>query len=343
MARTPSRKAKYLRTLVYVDEPQLILLQAGKQKVLATAVALDGYELPFLAVSVSEGDWQRYLRGYVDLRYLFVYSRKRRIFTFDLQKVSGDDVRLTPWDEEQDVPEELLPSPKFFSEDHTEPLEMEEYHLSTQRFGIDGEWELPEFAQFYGKYSDMYAFILAVTKFKAKATTQEAKRAIKEAFSFHPLRGGSSYRNLYADLYASQAVSESLGVRSMQYASPGHVDVNGRGEIFTHARSAIINFQDNSEEIRRVYLDLRQFLSVAGLLKIGVKRFDPKSGIAEPIYQRAIKLANLLKMQDVDVVESLTDGNQLAFAKVVMSYYRRVEHSFLFFAEGRVEFAGVTS
>lgn len=330
------RKAQYIATLVYVDEPQLILLQSSKSKVIAVAIDRDEMAHPFLASVISEEDWQRYARGIVDLRYLFLYAAVGYLYVFDLGKMSGAEVSMQRYS--QAVSEDILPSRQFFSRDHTESLPLDLQAVGVQAFAIDGAWDLPDFAQFYDKFSDIYAFSLAVMKYAASNTLQATRDRISDAFHNHPFKGGSSYLHFYKDLYKIQNFGDRLSVKSMQYASPGHVDVRGREDVFSRAHQAIVNFEVRSAEIRKAYGDLYGHLRSLRYLSASPRDFDNSSPTAAIILEESRNLAQILNMDNTDLILELSNGNALVFSKIVMSYARRVKSAFMFFAEGRVQF-----
>jgi hypothetical protein len=77
--------AKYVSTLVYLDEPQVVVLDHGDDaKIIGVAVERDGYDFPFLGAEISFSQWERYNRQFVDLRYLFLLPRWKRWYFFDL-------------------------------------------------------------------------------------------------------------------------------------------------------------------------------------------------------------------------------------------------------------------
>lgn len=337
------RKAEHLITLVYVDGPQLVSMSSGKAKVVAVAIpSLDNYRFPFLATVIPESDWQRYQRGIVDLRFLFRFVRARRLFTFDLATIKDNSVYMIPWEESQPIPEEFLPAERFFSRDHTEETADAKPTMQVQRFGIDGAWGAHDFSSFYGKINDIYTFQLSLSKLRSEETDAGSRRRITEAFAHYPLRGGSSYVHLYDDLYKVQAVSERLDVKEIAYASPGHIDVAGRADLFETARAAIGGFGENREGLSKKYNAFHTYLSKLGYLTLSPDSFQTRTEQAQRIEAEAEELAGLLQMdrQSVDMLKTLSRGNSLVFAKIVLSYYRRLSQWFEFFAEGRVKFEG---
>ena len=66
------RAAKYLQTLIFYDEPQLMLLSTeGDSLLIALAIEDDILQDPYLAAEISKDQYGEYLAERFDLRYLF--------------------------------------------------------------------------------------------------------------------------------------------------------------------------------------------------------------------------------------------------------------------------------
>ena len=119
-------KARFVQTYVYMDEPQVVLLDHGLDaKIIAVAIDKPGYELPFLGAEISFQQLQRYLREFVDLRFLLTFPAYEKWFIFDLAKMSPDkEVGLIAAEKEDYKNEEYLPSHRFFARNHTEPCRL---------------------------------------------------------------------------------------------------------------------------------------------------------------------------------------------------------------------------
>jgi hypothetical protein len=179
-------------------------------------------------------------------------------------------------------------------------------------------------------------FFLSLKKFVTSTTPVDERRRIRESFTGHPLRGGSSYVNLYAGLLSAQDVSERLSVGKLQYASPGEVDVRGRFDIFAEMRGSLDQFERNYETIKKGYNDIHGFLAKSKLLRADADRFDNAGPIARYLLDESYKFAKLLAIDDAKLVYELTDSSALKFSKILLSYFRRLETYFMYFAEGRV-------
>ena len=306
------------------------------RKVVAVAIDGEADSTPFFGAEINNKQWERYLRGAADLRYLFLFPHAKRWYHFDLSDIKGETVLLSEAPTDDHKNEEFLPSAGFFSRDHTEDLKSQDsYQLNSYEFGIDGAWELSDFSKFYGKFSDLYSFYLSLRKYVSDATGLPEKRVIRKAFIDHPLKGGSSYVNLYHDLFSAQG-RDRLSVQSIQYASPGHVAVSGRKDTFEEIFSSLSTMMNQYDEISTQYKYLHSYLSDAKLLKPDEDKFDPDGPVADFIYGQTNDLAQKMGFEKIELIHELTNQNSLLTAKVLLSHYRRLQAYYMFFAEGRV-------
>ncbi|WP_407193223.1 hypothetical protein [Bradyrhizobium sp. STM 3566] len=332
--------AKFVQVLEYVDGPQAVLLErSADSKIVGVAIDREGFQSPFFGAEISRDQWERYRRGFVDFRFLFTHPRWKNWFYFDLADADKDgSITLLHAVKDELVEKHYLPEAGFFARDHSEPIQANDAaHLETHSYRIDGSWDLGDFSQFYGKITDIYSFFLALKKYDAPDTSPDLKKRVRQAFAGHPLRGGSSYVNLYEDLWSVQGIMDRISVRRIQYASPGNVDVNGRADIFDEMHISLAEFAKNFENLKMGYGNLYRFLAANQLLKADAERFDKSGPLADRINSLAGALAAALKLPDIETIYRLTDRNALSFAKIVLSYFRRLERYYLFFAEGRVQ------
>jgi hypothetical protein len=334
--------AKYVATLVYLDEPQVIFLDRGADtKIIAVAIEMDGYEHPFLGSEISFTQWERYKRQFVDLRYLFLLPRWKKWYIFDLANIAPDKtVKLLRAEEAEYKNEEYLPAHGFFAREHTEAFE--EPHtsaLGTQKYLIDGNWDPADLSLFFGRINDLYSFFLGIRKFASEKTTLVQKRGLIEAFTDNSLHSGFNYVNFFGDLKGLVNFDERLAMGSIVKKSPGFVDVEGNKETLSEITAAFANFNENHDELKAKYQELHSYLSKMGLLKSKGDRFDPTGPVAKHIKALNVTFAEHLDL-DYKTIEKLTGNNALSTAKILLSYHRRLERYQLFFAEGRVSLEG---
>lgn len=319
-----------------IDGPQLFTLTAGKTQVIALAVPDDDRDFDHIAATVTPKNWERYLDGHVDLRYLFTYPFQRSLYVFSSSAMKDETVMLRPFAEE--FPEVLLPSHGFFSMDHTEEYRKLPKATDSEKLFIDGQWQLNEFGKFYQKYSDVYFFSSAVRNHRDPATEQVYKGRIQRAFSTKPFKGGSSYLHMFGELHDCIPRKDQLELDGIEYNSPGDVRMKGTSAGFAELERLISNFYTHRATVKATYDVLYRYLSERKLLTLSASRFDNSSRESETIKGQALALGGSMEVQNLEDIRSLCASNNLVFAKVLLALYRRIDSAAAFFAEGRISF-----
>jgi hypothetical protein len=340
MPRERQKHAKFLQVLEYMDGPQAVLLERNEDaKIVAVAIDKDGLRYPFFGAEISYDQWERYRRGFVDLRFLFMYPRRKEWYIFDFWGHDANSIPLTRVTKTPQIEEDYIPEHGFFSYDHSEPIrEGSSRSYGLQTYKTDGIWDLPDFAQFYGKIADLYSFFLCVKKFSLDTTPLDIKRRIRESFAEQPLRGGSSYRSMYFGAHSVLAREEDrIRVGKLRYGSAGEVDVRGRFDIFTEIKISLDELRDHYDIIDQEYETLYEFLRNNKLLRAEKGRFDESSPMAVALLQRATAFAQTMRLSDAELIYEISGRNSLIFTKILLSYFRRLRRYFMFFEEGRVK------
>lgn len=338
MKKPRGRKATFAATLIYADEPQLILLKDGNMPIVAVAIPDDDLtKLMFIATTALRKDWQSYLDGNCDLRYLFTFPKTRRIYTLDLAGMKDNVVYMRPFDDV--VPEEFLPEPRMFSEFHTEQLPVEPTASDEEVLVVDGEWDMPEFGNFYQRYSDVYAFIAALKNWNSAQLAYEVKQRILQTFTTKPFQGGFSYVHFFQDLNEQLQRTQRLGLDKISYASPGTVEIRGEADLFDEMQALIPAYLEEREAITQQYSKLHKYLSENRYLTMHGDRFVGGDAASDYIDREAKALADMMTEPDFDTIKKLAHGNSLVTAKIVLAFSRRLEEASSYFAQGRVSFS----
>jgi len=321
-----------------MDGPQAVLLErSADNKIIAVAIDKEGDQNPFFGAAISFDQWERYRRGVLDLRFLFMFPRWKEWYLFDLKSGQEESIELKRTPRDSLAEANYVPNAGFFSYDHSEPIKSTDTEgLAIQKYKTDGIWDLPDFTEFYHKLTDIYVFFLSLQKYTTSTTPFEERRRIRESFVGHPLRGGSSYVNLYSDLMSAQGLSDRLSVGKLQYASPGEVDVRGRLDIFSKMRGSLDKFENNYESIRRDYNKIHGYLAKNKLLKADSEKFDNDGSISQFLLKESYDFSGGLGIDNAELIYELTGRNALKFSKILLSHFRRLERYFMFFAEGRI-------
>jgi hypothetical protein len=334
-------RAKYVCTFVYLDEPQLILLERGKDaRVIAVAINKGGMEFPFLGAEISLSQLERYQHEFVDLRYLFQMPYYDKWYIFDLAALQSDKtITLTLAQSSDYENDEYLPAHQFFASSHTEPEENRPIlaERETQTHLLAGNWEPNDLSKFFSRVSDLYSFYFSLRKLKTKRGVPDVQKVnLRKAFTEYPFRGGSSYVNFYRDLASALGFHERLAMAGIQKRSPGYVDIAGHSSALGDTVDALKHFAGNYEKLNEQYKFFHDLLSKLDFLKHAPDQLHIGEATSESIATHSRELAKGLGLH-YDEIDALT-GNPLSTAKIVLSHYRRINRYFLFFAEGRLHF-----
>jgi hypothetical protein len=332
-----TRTGTFVRTYVYLDEPLVIGMRSGQANLVGVAIESDDQsEMAFVAVTVSKRDWQSYMEGSVDLRFLFTYPSHRSAYTFDLAKLKNKKISMKPV--EGELPEKWLPSSRFFAYDHTEIDEAEQLSETTTKLYIDGEWDMPDLGTFYNRYSDLYYFVATTDQYSEPNVALARKKKTLDAFHDNAFSSGIRYVHFFDDLSGNVSRAERLSIDKIKYESPGYVAIHGDEEVFGRLKILIEKFLGCREVSRQQYNELHGYLSKGKYLSVDALAFVKDESTAALVMSKTLKLATTIELPNLVTVQSLVEGNALALAKVVLSLHRRLEDTAKFFAQGRMSF-----
>lgn len=334
------RTAKLDAVLTFFDRALLVVLNSQQTKVLGIAVPENKiFKEEYLGVTVSQRNWDRYIDGKTDVRFVFNYATPRTLYSFDLPKDGEENEKISMIPLEKEPTEAMLPLLGLFSRHHTEEYESVEEAPGNTILSIDGEWEMTEFGSFQSRYSDVYAFIAGLTASMDPNIGQIFSSRIRQVFRDKPFQGGASYVSFFNDLFDILPSRQRLRLSSIDYASPGTMEVEGIPKVFIEEKEKIVHFLHNDTEIREIHSSLRKFLSRNGYLRMPGSRFPIDTPDAEYIRQQSKKLFEGLGFEGFEALEELSDKNSLVAAKICLALFRRIETLSRYFAEGRMSFS----
>lgn len=333
--------AKFEQVLFYMEEPEVILLDAGTvSKIIAVAtnrIANRG----FFGAKISLAQFRNYLQERFDLRYLMMRPDRWTWYEFDLPEDRQAKVSLTKVDLTRDRIDNLVPAHGFFSRDHSEEYDAITFKSrDTQRFEVDGQWDMREFGKFHAQISDLYALTQRVDQFDDVNVSVKDKRAIMESF-VKPWQGGGSYYGFFRSLAKAGGEEARPDIKAIQWASPGYVDVVGDADAFDRLVSLVQHFGDNRFDIVSAYEHLWSYLQETGYLNRSSRSLDRQSPIRAEIGERAKALGKVLGITSYRTLSRMAGGDAVVAAKVLLATERRVSRLYDFFSEGRVSVDGV--
>jgi hypothetical protein len=332
-----SRTVQFEANLIYLGEPLLVLLKTKKNRLIAAAI--DEEDLPgsnFVCVSMSNRNWEKYIDGHVDLRFLFAYPSQRLRYSFSYHDWKEDKIQLKRY--EDPFHEELLPSKGLFSREHNSEYGKNKQPAQQEELFIDGEWELNEFGKFYQKYSDLYVVTAALKNISSASSSQALRGRTQKAFQDRPFKGGSSYLHVFDDLPSCLPSEQRMTLDGINYNSPGDVRILGEMNHFSQVEFLVKNFLEQRDLISDKYKDLRKYLSSERLLTASAQSFSIHDLRAEKILNLSKSLSTSMQFSEFDGLYNVCNNNTLVASKIILAICRRLEAASLFFAEGRMSF-----
>lgn len=336
------RSAKFEAALFEGDDPLVVLLTKaagkGRSYFLASAIPdIEGDLDYYFCVSVKPGVLKRYLRNQCDLRYVYTFAPQRSYFRAEKHEILSEKVSLVAFS--GDLSEDLLPAGRFFASDHTTEYGLEETASYEETLFVDGDWEMSEFGDFYRRFADLYAYFASAMKLSDPNVSDRTKEKVKGAITSKPFKGGSSYLGLFSDLFKTLSHSERPGLDSINYASPGQVEIRGIQPVFDALEDAVENYLANTGKIVTAHDDLRKYMSETNLLKIGARTPSLTGSQATILLDKCKLLYRELDAVEFEKIHQLSDSNLIVTAKIALAVYRRLEFSGKFFAQGRIGYS----
>jgi hypothetical protein len=185
---------------------------------------------------------------------------------------------------------------------------------------IDGEWSLKDLSEMPTTYSKAYSFLYFLQHALAAFVLPEHQPQIA----------------------------------SIQYASPGWIEINLSNSVAFSIKNAVTAFVASSNDLELLYKEIYQELRNRGLLR------DPKRSAENPEEESRSKrkqlqtqftemneadfpqkasdiLVNLMRLEGVQEIENIAN-NQLIKLKMLLSFYRKIAVLAQYQAEGKAEY-----
>lgn len=331
------QKADVVQILLWYDRPEIVLLKTGPLAyVLAVSSGVgDNDGNAYVGASMSPSYLADYQAGKYDLRYALARSRRFWTFNFD-----GRDkaVELRKIKRTSPIVTESMPDAGFFSREHHKITDVERFVPDAdEKFEIDGSWELGEFSRFYGQVEDVYYIFNDIRRFADPATSQKTKDIITEALD-RPWKGGGSYLAYYTKIANDNAPTAKLQVSGIKYNSPGYVAIRAKQKPFDDMIGLLQSYADSKPLVRKAYNALYQFmLANKFLTRENLRVFVSKEN-QYTVVELATVLDSYMPGISFDTFLSMSKGDKIIAAKVLLSVFRRMDRLYKFFEEGRVRY-----
>lgn len=271
------------------------------------------------------------------MRYIFQYGSHLKYYTASADTICNDRLEIKPFDGE--ISEDLLPDGGLFANSHTCDYGIEEEKPVEETLFVDGEWEMPEFGDFYRRYSDVYLFLASIKTLFSPVASESRRNKIAEAIVSKPYKGGGSYLSLFKDLRWATPFSERPGLDSISYASPGQMEIRGDVEVFEKIEHLVKNFLKNKSEIKEAHDELRDYMSKSKLLTVRAANQQLSSEQFQYLKEAGEKLDKLMTTESFENLCKTTNNNVIVVNKITLAVYRRLLYTSTFFAQGRVGFS----
>jgi hypothetical protein len=334
-----SKAAKIRQTLVFYDGPQLVLLETDRgHSMLAIAISKDGMGYPMFAAEIIGNQLEKYLQGKVDLNFVFRSTPISRLYFLDLSGTENEEVKLNRASKIDSQNKDYYPLPGVFSRSHTHPLE-EEVHKGdgSQRFLIDGKWEASDFSGFYGKIADTYAMTYVSTNLATTVATETDRTFLRESITDKNWQGGGSYGAFYGGMRGRARSLHPLKVEGIEYHSPGYIDVVGNKHVLDGVIRSINRLIIDLGDIAKLYRAIYRVLRREKLLRAEKTATLSSDALETYIHTQTMKLADSVGLPNPSAVYAACENSHVIFAKVVLSYSRRIRDLARFYVEGRVK------
>lgn len=323
--------AKYVATLLEYDVPEIVRLKRKKTNIIAICLIGVPKAPEYLAITVRAGDWERFISDRCDVRYLFTTPIGRAAYAIKGAALSSEKVFLEKFESPIDM--DWLPDQGMFASELSNLEEFEDSSQSVAKLNLDGEWDSADFGHLQRKISDVYSFLLAIDE-SSGISQDRLKRCIYDK----PLAGGSSYGSLFGDVRNVVPYTDRLRLKAIQKASPGYMLLKADNDAFSEMRSIVRYHQNNRAKARTIYLELRKTLTDDKMLRSKISNYSSTYVNDGKIEELAKRLFAEFGVVNAERVREMTEGNNLAFSKIAMAFFRRVDEAMLYFAEGRASF-----
>lgn len=186
---------------------------------------------------------------------------------------------------------------------------------------IDGRWDLEDLYVFPRNYEQVYFLIFSLLPHE----DENIQERIKYAYSGFPWQGGYSAVNFYNNLKYTTPKLQRPQVISIQYASPGWIELRLINFVAKTVETVIKSIADSILHANRVYNDIHKGLSERKLLRIDVKKkeLELEKMNMDYIESSANTMARLVGLENVAQMHEKT-GSPLKTLKILLSLYRRV-------------------
>lgn len=190
----------------------------------------------------------------------------------------------------------------------------------TYRASIGGEWTVDDFSDLFAPYSQVYAFLRLL---RAPPVEPAERSRLAGAYRSHPWQGGYSRVNFFSELKSLVPAPE---VVSLQYASPGWIELGAFLPTAYDIRSSIHNYAQSRDKIESLMKDTNRMLRERDLTKRNLQSPDfwLSAEDIELLHEAIGEFSHLLGFEHLDRLSEWSQ-NPLVALKVLMAFCVRIE------------------
>lgn len=199
---------------------------------------------------------------------------------------------------------------------------------------IDGRWGIEDLRKFSDLVQDAYAFVFALTGAGAASTKQRMDALFKK----YPWRGGFSSVNFFDDLYKQIPTPERAQVRSIQYASPGTIELKMNEDVANSIRGFVTELNEPDSLATKEYTDIRTMLKSRGWLGKAKEDLELTNQDEKMLLIFVNRLAKAFGLEtNANDIVGFANSDPLGAVKILLAYYRRLAGLADYVATGKAQ------
>lgn len=331
ISRLPFSALKKVADLVYFDGPLLALFKNERSdSYLYNWCDVDERSNRWLIFRVDDRNLNGFMSGKLSLQQLVLSPPDGFLVSADVDNEGlYHNLHLL---EPRDLPDDYVPAPDSFYDEVPRVLTIDEAAASPDSYviRIGSEWSLRDLSDLPNNYSKVYA-----TLYSLQEPDPQADHKVRRAYGKYPWKGGYSTVNFFHSLESHLPEAAVPQIRSMQYASPGYIELELDERVAVAVKNVITAFAASHFDLERLFKSANDELKRRKLIG------DRKSTITKDdekfLRETAQTFMRLLRIGKLDQLETLT-SNPLAMLNLLRSFYRVVEKLARYEGEGKAHF-----
>lgn len=192
---------------------------------------------------------------------------------------------------------------------------------ANHKIPIDGKWDLEDLHRFPRAYEQVYFMLYCLLPHE----DEWVQERIDYAFKQYPWMGGYSAVNFYNKLKYSFPKKERPQVISLQYASPGWIELSIIVGVAVAGERIVKAIATAIREANSTYQEIHRGMQERKLHRIEVAKneLELEQQYQEFIENSVDRMVRLLGLSGIEKINQKT-GSPLKTLKILLSLYRRI-------------------